>query len=116
MRHRKKGKVLDRPKGKREALLRGLVNNLVLYERINTTKAKAKAIRPLAERLVTRAKVNTLASKRYVAARLYTNGARRKLFEVLALRYKERPGGYLRILPLGRRAGDGAEIVRIEFI
>lgn len=116
MRHRKKGKILDRPKGKREALLRGLVNNLVLYEHIATTKAKAKAARPVVERLVTRAKVNTLAAKRYAVARLYTDGARRKLFEVLAPRYMERPGGYLRIIPLKRRAGDGAEIVRIEFV
>jgi large subunit ribosomal protein L17 len=116
MRHRKKGKILDRPKGKREALLRGLVNNLILYEHINTTRAKAKAIRPLTEGLVTRAKNNTLFSKRYVAARLYTDGARRKLFEVLAPRYGERKGGYTRIIPLARRAGDGAEIVRIEFV
>lgn len=116
MRHRKKGKVLDRRKGAREALLRGLVNNLILYEHINTTRAKAKVVRPLAERLVTRSRVNTLAAKRYIAARVYTAGARRKLFEVLGPRYLNRPGGYTRILTLGRRAGDGAEIVRIEFV
>lgn len=116
MRHRKKGKTLDRRKGAREALLRGLVNNLVLYERMDTTKAKAKAVRPLVERLVSRAKDNSLTAKRYAAARLYTDGARRKLFEVLAPRYKERNGGYLRIIPLRRRAGDAAEIVRIEFV
>lgn len=116
MRHRKKGKTLDRRKGAREALLRGLVNNLVLYEHINTTKAKAQAVRPLAERLITRAKTNTLFAKRYVSARVYTDGARRKLFEVLGPRYQTRPGGYTRIIRLGRRAGDAAEIVRIEFV
>lgn len=116
MRHRKKGKILDRRKGKRNALLRGLVNNLVLYEKMNTTKAKAKAVRPFVERLVTRGKKDDLASKRYVAARVYTDGARRKIFEILGPRYKDRKGGYTRIIPLKRRAGDGAEIVRIEFV
>lgn len=116
MRHRKKGKTLDRRKGAREALLRGLVNNLVLYEHLDTTKAKAQAVRPVVEHLVTRAKDSSLVSKRYVAARVYTDGARRKLFEVLGPRYKERAGGYTRIIPLRRRAGDAAEIVRIEFV
>lgn len=96
--------------------MRGLVTNLVLYEKMNTTKAKAKAVRPLAERLITRAKNDDVAAKRYVSARIYTDGARRKLFEVLGPRYKERQGGYTRIIPLRRRAGDGAEIVRIEFV
>jgi len=116
MRHRKKGKILGRRKGKREALLRGLLNNFVLFEKMDTTKAKAKVVRPLVERLITRATDNNLASRRYIAARLYTDGARRKLFEVLAPRYKQRKGGYTRIIPLKRRAGDGAEIVRIEFV
>lgn len=116
MRHRKKGKVLDRRKGPREALLRGLVNNLVLYEHINTTRAKAKALRPKVERLVTRSRENTIAAKRYIAARVYTDGARRKLFEVLGPRYQTRAGGYTRILTLSRRVGDGAEMVRIEFV
>ncbi|MBI4135695.1 50S ribosomal protein L17 [Candidatus Uhrbacteria bacterium] len=116
MRHRKKGKVLDRPKGKREALLTGLVSNLILYEKINTTRAKAKAIRPMSERLITYGKRANLAAQRYVDARVNTPGARRKIFEVLAPRYKDRPGGYTRIIPLRRRAGDGAQIVRVEFV
>src|SRR3989338_17776 len=116
MRHRKKGYTLDRRKGARKALLRGLVTNLVLYEKMNTTKAKAKAIRPIVEHLVTVGKRTDLAAKRYVAASIFTSGARRKLFEVLGARYKERPGGYLRIIPLKRRAGDAAEMVRIEFV
>lgn len=116
MRHRKKGTTLDRRKGPREALLRGLVTNLVLYEKINTTKAKAKAVKPIVEHLVTIGKRNELSAKRYVAARIYTDGARRKIFEVLGPRYATRSGGYTRIIPLKRRAGDGAEIVRIEFV
>ncbi len=116
MRHRKKGKTLDRPKGKREALLRGLIGNIVLYEKVNTTKAKAKAVKPFLERMITRGKRTDIASQRYVAARVYTEGVRRKIFEVLGPRYKDRHGGYTRIIPLKRRAGDGAEIVRIEFV
>lgn len=116
MRHRKKSVKLDRKKGPREALLRGLVTNLVLYEKINTTKAKAKATRPLVEKLITVGKRTDLAAKRYVAARVYTEGARKKIFEVLGPRYKERHGGYTRILMLARRVGDGAEVARIEFV
>ena len=116
MRHRKNVATLDRRRGPREALLRGLVNNLVLYEKINTTKAKAKALKPYIERVVTYGKRTDIAAKRYVAARVYTDGARRKIFEVLGPRYLTRPGGYTRIIPLKRRQGDGAEIVRIEFV
>ncbi|MDO8505823.1 MAG: 50S ribosomal protein L17 [bacterium] len=116
MRHRKKGVTLDRRRGPRVALLRGLITNLVLYEKMNTTKAKAKAVRPMVERLVTVGKKNTLSAQRYVGARIYTEGARRKLFEVLGPRYQTRPGGYTRIIPVKRRKGDGAEVVRIEFV
>ncbi len=116
MRHRKKGVTLDRTKGPREALLRGLVTNMVLYEKINTTKAKAKAMQPLVEHLITVGKKNDLSAKRYVAGRIYTEGARRKIFEVLVPRYQSRAGGYTRIMLLKRRAGDGAEVVRIEFV
>lgn len=116
MRHRKKGVTLDRRKGSREALLRGLITNLILYEKMNTTKAKAKAVRHLVERLVTVGKKNNLASQRYVSARIYTDGARRKIFEVLGPRYQTRSGGYTRIIPIKRRKGDGAEVVRIEFV
>lgn len=107
---------MDRMKGKREALLRGLATNLVLREKMNTTKAKAKAVRPIVEHLVTVGKRADLAAKRYVAARIYTDLARRKIFEVLGTRYKERAGGYTRIIPIKRRQGDGAEVVRIEFV
>lgn len=97
-------------------MLYGLASSLILYEKINTTKAKAKAVRPIVERLITKGKADTLAAKRYVEARVYTTGARRKIFEVLSPRYKERGGGYTRIIPLRRRAGDGAEVARIEFV
>ena len=80
MRHRKTGVTLDRRKGPRVALLRGLITNLVLYEKMNTTKAKAKAVRPLVEHLITVGKKNDLAAKRYVQARVYTDGARLKIF------------------------------------
>lgn len=116
MRHRKKGKTLDRTKGRREALLRGLVTNLVLYEKMNTTRAKAKAVQPMVDKLIGYGRRNDISAKRYVAARVYTEGARRKIFEILGPRYQGRSGGYTRITAMKRRVGDSAEIVRIEFV
>ena len=116
MRHRNKGVILDRLKGKRQALLRGLLTNFILYEKMDTTRAKAKAVKPIVERLITRARNKDIATQRYIAARVYTDGARRKLIEVLGPRYRERPGGYTRIIPLRQRLGDRAHIVRIEFV
>lgn len=116
MRHQRKGKILDRKTGPRRALLRGLATNLILYEKIQTTRAKAKAVRPQAERLVTLAKEPTLAHRRLLLSRVYTEGAVKKLLEVLGPRYKERKGGYTRIINLKQRQGDGAPIVQIEFV
>ncbi|MEK7607234.1 MAG: 50S ribosomal protein L17 [Patescibacteria group bacterium] len=116
MRHRKTGKILDRKQGPRKALLRGLVNSLVLYEKIKTTKAKAKAIKPIVEKYVTIGKTPSLHHKRLLKSELYTEGAIRKVFEVLGPRFKDRKGGYTRIINLGPRQGDGAEIVQIEFV
>lgn len=116
MRHKKKGKILDRPIGPRKALLRGLANNLILYEKIKTTQAKAKVLRPVVERLVTLGKTSTLHNRRLAQKTLYTKGAIKKTFEVLGPRYKDRNGGYLRIVKIKSRQGDGAPIVQIEFI
>ncbi len=116
MRHRKKGATLDRKKGPRTALLRGLVNSLILYEKIRTTKAKAKALKPIAEKFITLGKTPTIHHKRTLKSVLYTDGAVRKVFEVLGPRFKDRKGGYTRIIPLGPRQGDGAEMVQIEFV
>lgn len=116
MRHRKKGKILDRKIGPRKALLRGLAVNLILYEKIKTTKAKARAVRSMVERLITRGKKNDLNARRYLLKYLYKELAVKKVLEVLSPKYKDRNGGYTRILKIGRRQGDGAEMVQIELI
>lgn len=116
MRHRRKGVVLGREKAPRTALLRSLATSLILYEKIRTTQAKAKAVQSVAEKLVTIAKEDSLHNKRKTLKVVYTEGAMRKLFEVLGPRFKERPGGYTRITKLGRRPGDAAEMALIEFV
>ena len=116
MRHRKAGRKLGRSSGHRKALYRNLITELFRHERIKTTEAKAKAIRPLAEKLITLGKRGDLHARRLAAARLNDPLVVKKLFEELAPRYEDRPGGYTRILKLGRRQGDGAEMAIIELV
>lgn len=117
MRHRNAGTVLDRVKAPREALLRQLAMSVVLYEKVQTTEAKAKAIKPIVERLVTRGKEATLHNRRELL-RFFGQQELpvKKLLEALSPRYKERKGGYTRIVKMGPRKGDGAEMVQIEFV
>lgn len=116
MRHQKKGKILDRKAASRKSLLRHLATSVIIYEKVKTTKAKAKAVKPLVEKLVTIAKANDLTSRRKLLSVLYHPNAVKKALEVLGPRYKERKGGYTRIVDLGPRKGDGAEMVQIEFV
>jgi len=116
MRHRKKEKILDRKKDQRRALLRGLATSLILYEKIKTTEAKAKAIKPIVEKLITKGKKHDLNTRRELLKYLYLKNAAKKVLEELSPRYKERKGGYLRIIKLGQRQGDAAKIVQIEFV
>ncbi len=116
MRHRKAGRKLGRSSGHRKALYRNLITELFRHERIKTTVAKAKAIRPLAEKLITLGKRGDLHARRLAAARLNDPLVVKKLFDELAPRYENRPGGYTRILKLGRRQGDGAEMAIIELV
>jgi len=116
MRHQKKGKILDRKKQPREAMIKNLATSLILYEKVKTTEAKAKVIKPIVEQLITRGRKNDLATRRYLLRRLYLHNAVKKVLEVLGPKYQERPGGYLRIVKLGQRQGDGAKIVQIEFV
>jgi len=116
MRHRKKGKILDRKKESRKALLRGLATSLILYEKIKTTEAKAKAVKPIVEKLITKGKKADLTARRELHKYLYVNNAVKKVLEDLSPRYKERKGGYTRIIKLGTRVGDVAKIVQIEFV
>lgn len=116
MRHRHSKKTLDRETGPRTALLKNLAQSLILYEKIKTTEAKAKIIRPLVERIITGGKTDSLANRRNLMKYLPTKNAVKKVFEVLGPRYKERKGGYLRIVKLGERKGDAAKMAMIEFV
>lgn len=116
MRHQKKKVTLDRASAPRRALLRNLAESLIINERITTTKAKAAAVRSLVERLVTKAKVNTLATRRELMSTLYTKKAIDKLLADLGPRFLERKGGYTRLIVLKNRVGDGAEATLIEFV
>jgi large subunit ribosomal protein L17 len=93
-----------------------MVTSLFRYERIRTTKAKALEIRRSAEKLITRAKIDHVHNRRIVSGRLFDEGIVAKLFTNIAVRMKERPGGYTRILKLGERPGDAAEIVILELV
>ncbi len=116
MRHQNSQKTLDRKSGPRTALLKGLAQSLILYEKIQTTEAKAKVIKPVVEKMITRAKVDSLHNRRELMKFLPTQNAVRKIFDVLGPRFKERKGGYLRITKLGARQGDAAQMAQIEFV
>lgn len=116
MRHRNAGYKLGRNTSYRRALMRNLVTSLVLEERVQTTVPKAKAIRPWAERMVTLGKTGTLHARRQAAAYLQSPEAVAKLFDRLAPRFGDRPGGYTRIIRTGFRAGDNAELAFIEYL
>jgi large subunit ribosomal protein L17 len=116
MRHLKAGYKLKRDLGARTALLRSLVTNVIDYERIVTTPAKAKAAKPLVEKMITLAKKDTLHTRRQAAAFLNTPAAVQKLFDKLGTRFGQRNGGYTRIVRLGFRKGDGAEQVMLELV
>ncbi|MGW8144237.1 MAG: 50S ribosomal protein L17 [Anaerolineales bacterium] len=123
MRHKVSGKRLNRSKDNRKALRRTMVNQLFTHERIKTTRAKAQAIRGQAERLITLAKRGNAAedaqmvhARRLAAARMGDPEMVQKLFDDIAPRYEDRPGGYTRIIKLGPRYGDSAEMVLIELI
>lgn len=116
MRHRKAGVKLKRDISARRALLRGLVTNVIEEERITTTVPKAKAARPLVEKMITLAKEDNLASRRKAAAFLTTKDAVAKLFDKLGPRFNQRNGGYTRIVKLGWRQGDGAETAKLELV
>ncbi|NLZ74813.1 50S ribosomal protein L17 [Candidatus Falkowbacteria bacterium] len=116
MRHRNKNKILGRQKGPRELMLRNLASSIILYEKVKTTKAKAQAVRPLVERMITLSKTGDLVARRGLIKTLLQKNSVKKAIEVLGVRYKDRPGGYTRITKLGVRAGDGAEMVQIELV
>ena len=118
MRHHSKIKSFGRKRSQRVELMRTLAVSLIEHGRIKTTKAKAKAVRPFVEKLVTKAKKqdNKLATYRLLISRLHNETMAKKLIDEIAPKYTERPGGYTRVLKLPRRPGDAAELAIIEFV
>jgi len=116
MRHRNYGRKLGRNPAHRRALLRNLVTSLILEERIETTLAKAKEARAVAERMITLGKQGGLHARRLAASYFLVPGAVKKLFEDVAQRYADRPGGYTRIVRTGWRQGDGADLAVLELV
>ncbi|ANK83119.1 50S ribosomal protein L17 [Minwuia thermotolerans] len=116
MRHRKKGRRFNRSASHRKAMLANMANALIKHEQIKTTLPKAKDLRPVVEKLVTLAKRGGLHARRQAYAQLPEERIVAKLFDELAERYKDRPGGYLRIIKAGYRYGDSAPMAIIEFV
>ena len=116
MRHNKNFNHLGRQAGHRKAMLSNMASSLILHKRIETTVAKAKAVRQFVEPLVTRSKEDTTHSRRVVFSYLKQKEAVTELFRTIAPKISERPGGYTRILKTGFRLGDGADMCIIEFV
>jgi large subunit ribosomal protein L17 len=102
--------------GARKALLRNLVTSVILEERVVTTVPKAKAVKPLVEKMITLGKTDTLHARRQAASYLMTPASVKKLFDTLGTRFGQRPGGYTRIVRIGPRKGDGAEQAMLELV
>ena len=116
MRHRAKNRQLSRTSSHRRALLANLATSLFRHDRIETTEAKAKELRPYAERLITLARRGDLHARRQVERRIKDREVSHRLFAELGKRFAARPGGYTRIVKLGHRVGDGADVARIELL
>ena len=116
MRHRVAHRKLNRTSSHRKAMFANMAASLVEHEQIITTLPKAKELRPIMDKLVTLAKKGDLASRRRAIARIRDKDAVRKLFEVMGERYRERPGGYTRVLKAGFRYGDNAPMAVIELV
>lgn len=116
MRHRVRGKQLSRTASHRRAMLRNMATSLFRHERVVTTQTKAKELRPYAEKLITWARRGDLHARRQVERVIKDRKVSGRLFGEIGPRFASRPGGYVRIVKLGHRTGDGAEIARIELL
>lgn len=116
MRHRKKTLILGRKAAQRKELMRGLAESLILHQRIETTEAKAKALRPVIEKMITIGKEPTVANRRLLKKRLHHPKTVNILVDEVAKKYTDRNGGYTRIIKRAPRAGDGAAMALIEFV
>ena len=115
MRKRKKGRKLSREKNQRKALLKSMASAVILKEKIKTTEAKAKEVSPFLEKQISRAKIGDLNSRRLLA-NFFSPQVVKKMINEISLRYKNRPGGYTRIIKLGSRKSDGAKMAIIELV
>ncbi len=116
MRHQRSGKKLGRDASHRKALYANLAGALIEHGRIKTTEAKAKAVRPIAERMITLGRRGDLHARRQALAYLRSQEVVHKLFAEVGPRFADRPGGYSRIVKLGQRQGDAAEVVYLELV
>ncbi|HTO73399.1 MAG TPA: 50S ribosomal protein L17 [Gemmatimonadales bacterium] len=116
MRHQAKGRQLSRTSTHRRAMLKNMAASLFLHDRVVTTEAKAKELRPFAEKLITLARRGDLHARRLASRSLREQEALKRLFTEIGPRFASRPGGYTRILKLGHRPGDGADVARIELL
>lgn len=117
MRHHNTKRKFGRSKTQKKALMNSLALNLIVREKIKTTEPKAKELRPFIEKIVTRAKIDSIANRRFISSKLQNRKREiKKLFETVAPRYKDRKGGYTRVLKLHPRKSDGAKMAIIEFV
>lgn len=116
MRHQNKTKILGRKIGPRKALTKTLAGQVILYEKVKTTSAKAKVLKSYVEKLITKSRKNDISTMRYLKTKLNSLSAVKKLLEVYGPQFKDKKGGYLRIVKADKRKGDGAEIVYLEII
>jgi large subunit ribosomal protein L17 len=116
MRHKAKGRQLSRTSTHKRAMLRNMVTSLFQHDRVETTVAKAKELRPYAEKLITLARRGDLHARRQVERRVKDRAVQSRLFKEIGPRFASRPGGYTRIIKLRHRVGDGAELARIELL
>jgi large subunit ribosomal protein L17 len=116
MRHRKAGRQLRRTSEQKLALMRGLAMSLIQHGAIETTEAKAKELRPFVEKLITKARSGTLHDRRLASRHVQQRAIADKLFQEVGPQFQQRKGGYTRILKIGHRKGDGAEMARIELV
>ena len=116
MHHRKKGKILGRKKSHRDALIRNQAIAFFRHSKITTTQAKAKVLRSYMEKLITIGKKKNLASLRLIIKKIHSPKTAKKIVDEISPKYQSRPGGYLRIIKLNPRKGDGAKLARLEYV
>jgi len=116
MRHRKKKKILSRDKSHRTMLIKNLAKSFFVHEKIKTTEAKAKLVKPVVEKLITIGKQNNLLARRKIIQKINSNQIANKILKDIAPRYHDRSGGYTRIIKIGPRLGDGANTVYLTLV